>query len=96
MLGALYATNLGHTRPFGLLEGWRVAFLSVAALSAGVGVLCLWAAVDPRYKIEDARYAQEADIYKQRPVKLAQVLAEIASVLAVPSFVIVVLQGVLG
>ena len=27
MLGALFATNMGHTHPFGM-EGWRVAFIT--------------------------------------------------------------------
>lgn len=30
MLGALFATNMGHTHPMGL-EGWRVAFIAGAA-----------------------------------------------------------------
>lgn len=35
MLGALFATNMGHTRPFGL-EGWRIAFVA-GVLQKGIG-----------------------------------------------------------
>lgn len=96
MLGALGATNLGHTRPFGLIEGWRAAFLGVAAISVGVGVLNLLGSVDPRYKAEDERYRQDRDIYKERPISAARVAADVLSVLAVPTFAIIILQGVVG
>lgn len=36
-LGAIYATNMGSLRPFGI-EGWRVAFFSVAMVSIVIGV----------------------------------------------------------
>eukprot|EP00887_Chlorella_sp_A99_P006616 scaffold3.g6616.t1 len=46
MGGALYATNLGSRRPLGV-EGWRFAFLSMAAVSAAAGVASLLWAGDP-------------------------------------------------
>ena len=36
-LGAIYATNIGGVRPFGV-EGWRFAFFSVAMISIVIGV----------------------------------------------------------
>lgn len=94
MLGALFSTNMGHLQPLGI-EGWRFAFLVVALLSVGVGVLNLVGSVDPRYRA-DPRYTQDPDIFKQRPISAARMVADVASVLAVPSFIIVVVQGIVG
>ena len=46
--GALYATNIGALTPLGL-EGWRFAFLSVAVVSALIGVLTFFLGHDPRF-----------------------------------------------
>lgn len=35
-LGAIYATNMGGARPFGI-EGWRFAFFTVAMVSIVIG-----------------------------------------------------------
>ncbi|KAL4423578.1 hypothetical protein ABPG77_004618 [Micractinium sp. CCAP 211/92] len=96
MLGALFATNMGHTHPLGV-EGWRVAFIAVGAVSLLIGLLNLLFAVDPRYKLEepeDLRYRQEPDVLAVATP--SRMLSDIASVLAVPSFVIVVTQGIVG
>lgn len=52
--GALYATNIGALHPLGM-EGWRFAFLSVAVVSATIGVLTYLFGHDPRF--EDDRLA---------------------------------------
>lgn len=44
------ATSLGGQRPFGV-EGWRVVFLIVAAVSALVGCIVALLAADPRRKV---------------------------------------------
>jgi MFS family permease len=93
--GALLATNLGHLRPFGI-EGWRFAFFGVAMLSAAVGVLNLLGSVDPRIRADVPEYAQDPDIMKQQPIKASSIFADVGSVLAVPSFIIVVVQGIVG
>lgn len=93
MLGALFATNMGHLRPFGI-EGWRVAFLAVGAMSLLIGLFNIFAAVDPRYRAEP-RYRQMPDVTKEH-VSLRQMGRDIASVLSVPTFVIVVAQGIVG
>ncbi|PRW59549.1 MFS general substrate transporter [Chlorella sorokiniana] len=58
MLGALFATNLCATRLFGM-EGWRVAFVSLAAQLSGLA-------------------------------------AEVAAVLRIPTFRLIVAQGIAG
>jgi MFS family permease len=95
MLGALFATNLGGMK-FHSLEGWRVAFLIVALASALVGLLNYFYSVDPRYKAEHPQYVQDPDIYKQQPVSLARMGADILSVISVPSFILVIAQGIIG
>ncbi|EFN59499.1 hypothetical protein CHLNCDRAFT_138130 [Chlorella variabilis] len=73
MLGALFATNMGHTHPFGM-QGWRVAFITgKRGVRSGGQDPDLMAVATPR-----------------------AMLADISSVLAVPSFVIVVTQGIVG
>jgi len=44
------ATSLGGQRPFGI-EGWRVVFLIVAAVSAVVGCIVVLLAADPRRRV---------------------------------------------
>ena len=58
MAGALYATNLGGHRPLGM-EGWRFAFLSLAAVSAAAGVANLLLTEDPQR-------AQQQQLLRQR------------------------------
>jgi hypothetical protein len=48
MLGALYATNIAGYRPFGM-EGWRVAFRTVAVAAFVIGFVVLRFVKDPRY-----------------------------------------------
>lgn len=95
MLGALFATNLGSVT-IRNVEGWRVAFVSVAGASLLVGIANLLYSVDPRYKVEEPQYVQEPDIFKERPISLARMGADVVSVLAVPSFIIIVAQGIIG
>ena len=52
MLAAFAATAAARRRFFGGVEGWRCAFVAVALVSAVVGVLSWFLAVDPR---EEAR-----------------------------------------
>lgn len=53
------ATSLGGQRPFGV-EGWRVVFLIVAAVSALVGSIVALLAADPRRKVRQNAELQEA------------------------------------
>jgi MFS family permease len=94
-LGGAFAANLGALRPAGL-EGWRAAFLAVAALSAAAGAANLAFSVDPRYRADKREYAQAPDVLKVGPLSARRMAAELGSVLAVPSFAIIILQGVVG
>ncbi|KAL6780780.1 hypothetical protein ACKKBF_B11780 [Auxenochlorella protothecoides x Auxenochlorella symbiontica] len=93
-LGTLFATNMGHTRPFGL-DGWQVTFIAVGTVSLAIGVLNLFASVDPRFEAEEPEYAQAPDLLAQDG-SAARAFADVAAVLSVPSFVIVVVQGIVG
>ncbi|KAK2075861.1 hypothetical protein QBZ16_001602 [Prototheca wickerhamii] len=94
-LGALYATNIAHTRPLGL-EGWQFAVISVGVVSLLIGVLNFFASVDPRFKAEDPEYQQEPDVLKHEGGSLHRAAQDILSVITVPSFAIVVAQGIVG
>ena len=96
MLGALGATNLGHLRPWGLIEGWRVAFMIVALISLIVGILNMAYSVDPRINVEEERYRQDPDILKEGGPTLSRIIADITSIFAVPTFLIIITQGVIG
>lgn len=48
MLGALYATNIAGFSPFGM-EGWRVAFRTVAVAAYVIGAVVLYFVKDPRH-----------------------------------------------
>lgn len=93
-LGALYATNIGHLHPLGM-HGWQFAFITVGLVSIGIGFLNLFASVDPRYKVEEPEYQQEPDVLKDHAT-VHRALQDIATVISVPSFVIVVAQGIVG
>ncbi|KXZ54483.1 hypothetical protein GPECTOR_4g548 [Gonium pectorale] len=46
MLGAIFATNLGGMTPMGM-DGWRLAFMAVGAVSLAIGSFTFLLAVDP-------------------------------------------------
>ncbi|KAK9868059.1 hypothetical protein WJX84_009573 [Apatococcus fuscideae] len=91
-LGALYATNIGDSHPLGM-EGWRFAFLSVAAVSLTIGVLNLLYAADPRCQPGQLRITPSAGEAQLSP---HQLLREMGSVVKIPTFLIIIVQGILG
>eukprot|EP00887_Chlorella_sp_A99_P007278 scaffold2.g7278.t1 len=97
MLGALYATNVAAARPFGL-EGWRFVFASVAVVSATVGLLNAFFVQaggrekDPSWQRQAAAQAAAAGGGKGLRAQLAGVWAEVAGVLRIPTFLIIILQ----
>lgn len=141
MLGGLFATNVGHYAPLGI-EGWRFAFLTVAAISVATGYLVSELAVDPRQPLAGASLtdseigkgaAQESDpllkahqrlgvdarIQASRgpwpgswlaqiqaafthmrsdkfALELAAYLRSVRHLLSIPTFQVIVLQGVAG
>lgn len=88
MLGALYATNLGGKTLPGGVPGWRFVFLSVAAVSALVGLLNAWGVHDP------ARHGDE------EPASALDTLramgSSLLSVAAIPTFALIIGQGIIG
>ncbi|GAB4823909.1 hypothetical protein N2152v2_010955 [Parachlorella kessleri] len=92
-LGALYATNIGGLQVMGI-EGWRFAFLTVAAASWLIGVLTWLLAVDPRYTLDERyRVEQASDLAE---VSARETAREIWQVLTIPSFIIIITQGIMG
>ncbi|CAA0823615.1 Major facilitator superfamily protein [Striga hermonthica] len=95
VFGSLVAVLLAPTTILGL-EGWRVAFHLVAALSILVGILVHLFARDPRY--DSSRIKDNG----QEPTKsflgeeARSLLKEARDVIKVPSFRILVGQGVSG
>lgn len=93
LVGALYATNIGHLRPLGV-EGWRFAFGTVALASWAIGALALALGVDPRVaKDPKYRVARAADVEES---SWRQTARDVWRVVTIPSFLIIILQGIVG
>lgn len=98
MLGALYATNVGAFTPLGI-DGWRFVFVSVSLLSAVVGVLNHVFVVDNAYLEKAKRAKQNMDNSLSSGSVSAQIrdiAAQIGSVVRIPTFALIILQGVVG
>ena len=50
MVGGFFGTNVGHFQPLGM-DGWRLAFHLVAAISLVTAALVFYYAADPRRKV---------------------------------------------
>ncbi|KAK9786693.1 hypothetical protein WJX73_003542 [Symbiochloris irregularis] len=95
MLGALYATNLGCHHPLGM-EGWRFAFVSVAFVSLGIGALTFCFGHDPRF-VSDKQVRVEVGADKAAGEgSFWQLLKETRTICTVPTFVIIITQGIMG
>ena len=97
MLGALYATNVGAYKPLGI-DGWRFVFVSVSFLSAIVGVLNHVYVVDDAYLEKVKRDKQRLDYHPRSSLKaqVRDIAAQIGSVMRIPTFALIILQGVVG
>lgn len=89
IVGSVYAINIAGVR-FGDVQGWQLVMFTLAVVSAGVGVVNVLIAKDPRYvpgfQVESSRPKEGwKDAWK-----------EIGSVIRVPTFMIIILQGVVG
>lgn len=95
LVGALFATNTGHTRLFGL-EGWRFAFICVAIASWCIGIATWAFAVDPRYLPVSSQYKVDkaADVLPHATWRTT--LKDLWQVITIPTFGIIVLQGIVG
>ncbi|GLC33417.1 hypothetical protein PLESTM_000068900 [Pleodorina starrii] len=71
MLGAMFATNLGGLNPLGM-AGWRLAFVTVGAVSLAIGAFTLLLAVDPtRHTHPAARPTSASTSTRRRPHRAA-------------------------
>lgn len=71
------------------MEGWRFAFLSVAAVSLTIGILNLMYAADPRCQPGQLRISPSAG---EHHLPLRQLLREVGSVVRIPTFLIIIVQ----
>ncbi|KAL4545028.1 hypothetical protein Ndes2526B_g02147 [Nannochloris sp. 'desiccata'] len=104
MLGALYATNVGSLRPFGI-DGWRFVFYSVAATSILVGVLNALYVHDPSYQQHHQQQLHVSPLQQQNnghsgpklnAALLKSTFLDISSVMRIPTFAIIIIQGIIG
>lgn len=92
LVGALYATNIGGRHVMGI-EGWRFAFITVGAVSWLLGLLIWWMAIDPRYSSDD-RYRLRNDM--NSVASNQSIGKKIWEIITIPTFGIIILQGVVG
>lgn len=94
MLGQLYATNLGALTILGT-DGWRFVMATLGVYSMLIGFLALWLAQDPR-----ERYTDLVLVGEQQPTfprfELKDALRGVIRVFRVPTFILIVVQGVFG
>lgn len=88
MLGSLYATNLGGMQVLGV-EGWRVAFFTVACVSALIGLATLAFGRDPNFR--GGKRLARVPSGAERPLR-----QEVKDLLCCPTFLVIILQGILG
>jgi predicted MFS family arabinose efflux permease len=92
--GALLAVNLGRHDFFGgALPGWRAAFFLVATLSFTTGVLNALYVVDPAWAAAGRAAGGRSQL---SGATLRRLAGEMAAVARVPTFCIIVAQGIVG
>lgn len=94
LIGALFATNIGGISVFGI-EGWRFAFMTVAIVSWGIGLATYIWGVDPRYS---KNYECNRQMIRERNEMdgFRSGIKQMWQLASVPSFLIIVLQGIVG
>lgn len=95
MLGQLYATNLGALTIFGT-EGWRFVMGTLGCYSMLIGLLALWIAHDPREGHMELEPGGEEEEVIYPPFELKGALEGVWRVFKVPTFILIVVQGVFG
>jgi MFS family permease len=96
LVGALFATNIGHVNVFGKIEGWRFAFFTVAIASWCIGLVTWFLAVDPRYSADPRYRVQQANEAEPEAASWRASLRDMGNIITVPTFGIIVLQGIVG
>eukprot|EP01024_Parvocaulis_polyphysoides_P057588 TRINITY_DN6137_c2_g2_i2.p1 TRINITY_DN6137_c2_g2~~TRINITY_DN6137_c2_g2_i2.p1 ORF type:complete len:468 (-),score=20.47 TRINITY_DN6137_c2_g2_i2:1666-2901(-) len=87
MIGGMFGTNVAHQKVLGQ-TGWRVAFFCVGVFSLLVSFMNFVFSNDPRDM-------KKLSIRSQQ-VSAKKMWGDVKSVVVIPSFVIVILQGIVG
>lgn len=94
ILGGLFSLLLAPTSVMGI-DGWRLAFHLVGIISVIVGILVRLFAIDPHYMNSDIRHADQMP-RKSVKEEVIDLFKEAKAVIKIPSFQIIVAQGVTG
>ncbi|XP_038975669.1 tetracycline resistance protein, class B-like isoform X2 [Phoenix dactylifera] len=94
IMGNFFALLLASTSIMGI-AGWRIAFHLVAAISVVVGILVRLFAVDPHFS---SNVISSDDLISRKSVwaEVKDLIKEAKAVMRIPSFQIIVAQGVTG
>ncbi|KAM3257191.1 hypothetical protein ACQJBY_049490 [Aegilops geniculata] len=92
VIGGLFSIMLASTTIMGI-AGWRIAFHIVALISVMVGALVYLFAVDPHFCNSES---DEQLVCKSAWAEMKDLVAEAKAVVKIPSFQIIVAQGVTG
>ncbi|WJX53502.1 hypothetical protein P8452_39487 [Trifolium repens] len=95
IIGNLFAVLLASTSIFGI-PGWRIAFHIVALVSVIVGILVRVFANDPHFPKNDKIATSYQPPNKSFYSEMKDLIKEAKSVIKIPSFQIIVAQGVFG
>ena len=92
ILGGFFALELA-SRTFLGIPGWRVAFHLVALVSILVGIFVGLYAIDPRNLSTEDKNKESKKSVKEN---ILEVITQAKNVIKIPSFLIIVAQGVTG
>ncbi|XP_062099002.1 uncharacterized protein LOC133804900 isoform X2 [Humulus lupulus] len=95
IIGGLCSVLIASTSFMGI-PGWRIAFHLVALISVIVGILVRLYANDPRFSKTDGRAKDHRSSKKSFVLEMKELIKETKSVIRIPSFQIMVAQGVSG
>uniref|UniRef100_A0A0E0LV11 Major facilitator superfamily (MFS) profile domain-containing protein n=1 Tax=Oryza punctata TaxID=4537 RepID=A0A0E0LV11_ORYPU len=92
LIGGLFSIMLASTTFMGI-AGWRIAFHVVALISVAVGILVHLFTVDPHYmNFENNKQHVRKSAWRE----MKDLLVEAKAVVQIPSFQIIVAQGITG
>uniref|UniRef100_A0A0D9X7R1 Major facilitator superfamily (MFS) profile domain-containing protein n=1 Tax=Leersia perrieri TaxID=77586 RepID=A0A0D9X7R1_9ORYZ len=92
LIGGFFSIILASTRFMGI-AGWRIAFHVVAIISVAVGILVHLFAVDPHYmNLGDHKQHVRKSAWRE----MKDLVVEAKAVVKIPSFQIIVAQGITG
>ncbi|XP_057420914.1 uncharacterized protein LOC130714946 isoform X2 [Lotus japonicus] len=94
IIGGLFSVLIASTS-FAGIAGWRIAFHLVALISIVVGILVRLFANDPNFSKSNEKAAQQAP-NKSFYSEMKGLVKEAKSVIGIPTFQIIVAQGVFG